>query len=189
MTQRAARTLPAFALVLTIGITVGGCTAAAATGRSASAGSAASAVASATASATARASASVYGPPAPDPACVAAQKAEQTLGTRQGKDQDNESALDQDFTNFASALSAAAQQETHPATAKAMTALATDYTDLVESQSGAAQLPDMSTVEADGTAFEKACSLSLTASRDSFPASDGWLARLPGVSFWAAVVN
>jgi hypothetical protein len=40
-----------------------------------------------------------------------------------------------------------------------MTALATDYTDLVESQSGAAQRPDMNTVEVDGTAFEKACSL------------------------------
>jgi len=158
MTQRAARTLPAFTLVLMVGIAVGGCTAASATGRSTSAGSAASAAASAISTA-ARASKSVYGPPAPDPACVAALKAEQTLGTRQGKDQDDESALDQDFTNFASALSAAAQRETHPATAKAMTALADDYTDLVESQSGAGQLPEMTTVEADGTAFEKACSL------------------------------
>jgi hypothetical protein len=160
MTQRAARTLPAFALVLTIGIAVSGCTAASATGRSASAGSAAS-VAAGTA---ARASDPVYGPAAPDPACVAARKAEQTMATRQSKDQDNQTALDQDFMNFANALSAAAQQETHTATAKAMTALATDYTDLVESQSGEAQLPDMSTVEADGTAFGKACSLSLTAS-------------------------
>jgi hypothetical protein len=159
MRHCAARTLPAFALVLTVGIAVGGCTAASATDRSASAGSAASAAAPATRSAATRASDRAYGPPAPDPACVAALKAEQTLGTRQGKDQDNESALDQDFTNFANALSAAAQQETHPETAKAMTALATDYTDLVESQSGAAQLPDMTTVEADGTAFEKACSL------------------------------
>jgi hypothetical protein len=159
MRHSAARTLPAFALVLTVGIAVGGCTAASATDRSASAGSAASPAAPATGSAAARASKPAYGPPAPDPACVAALKAEQTLGTRQDKDQDNESALDQDFTNFANALSAAAQQETHPATAKTMTALATDYTDLVESQSGAAQLPDMTTVEADGTAFEKACSL------------------------------
>src|SRR5205807_9049092 len=55
-----------------------------------------------------------------------------------------------------------AQRETHPATAKAMTALASDYTDLVASQSGAAQLPDMSTVQNDGTAFDKACSLSFT---------------------------
>jgi len=157
MRHRAARTVPAFALVLTVGIAVGGCTASA-TGRSESAGSAASAAAPATSS-TARASESAYGPPVPDPACLAALKAEQTLGTRQGKDQDNESALDQDFTDFANALSAAAQEEKHPATAKAMTALATDYTDLVESQSGAAQLPDMNTVEADGTAFEKACSL------------------------------
>jgi hypothetical protein len=158
MRHRAARTVPAFALVLTVGIAVGGCTAASATGRSASAGSAASAAAPATGSA-ARASESAYGPPAPDPACLAALKAEQTLGTRQGKDQDNESALDQDFTDFANALSAAAQEEKHPATAKVMATLATDYTDLVESQSGAAQLPDMNTVEADGTAFEKACSL------------------------------
>jgi len=153
-------------LVLTVGISVGGCTAASATGRSASAGSAASADASAAASAAARASASAYGPPAPDPACVAALKAAQTMGTRQGKDQDNESALDQDFTDFANALSAAAQEEKHPATAKAMTALSTDYNDLVESQSGAAQLPDMNTVEADGTAFEKACSLSLKGHED-----------------------
>jgi hypothetical protein len=148
MRQRAARTLPALALVLAVGVAVGGCTAA----------SAASA-ASATSSAAARASQPVYGPPIPDPACVAALKAEQTLATRQSKDQDNESALDKDFTNFANALSGAAQQEKHPATVKAMTALASDYTDLVESQSGAAQLPDMDTVEADGTAFEKACSL------------------------------
>jgi hypothetical protein len=153
MRQRAARTLPAFALVLAVGVTVGGCTAASATGMSASA-------ASGTSSAAARASDPVYGPPAPDPACVAARKAEQTLAARQGNDQNNESALDQDFTDFANALNAAAQRETHPATAKAMTALAADYTDLVESQSGAAQLPDMDTVEADGTAFEKACSLS-----------------------------
>jgi hypothetical protein len=155
MRHRAARTLPAFALALTVGIAVGGCTTASATGRGASA-------ALATISAGGRTTEPAYGPPAPDPACVAARKAEQTLATRQSKDQDNESALDQDFTDFANALNAAAQQETHPATAKAMTALASDYTDLVDSQSGAAQLPDMNAVEADGTAFEKACSLLLT---------------------------
>jgi hypothetical protein len=103
------------------------------------------------------AAAPVYGPVA-DPACAAAEKAEQTLQSRQGADQNDESALDQDFTNFASALSAAAQREKHPATAQAMTALANDYTDLVESQSGAAQLPDMTQVQKDGAAFDKACS-------------------------------
>jgi hypothetical protein len=137
------------------GITVGGC--AAATAGTASSSHAASASSSATATA-GRASATVFGPPGVDPACAAALKAEQILQTRQDKDQDNESALDQDFTNFANALSAAAQQETHPAAAKAMTALASDYNDLVESQSGAADLPDMNTVENDGAAFNKACS-------------------------------
>jgi hypothetical protein len=166
--------------MLTVGIAVGGCTAASATGKSASAGSAASAAAPATGSA-ARTSEHAYGPPAPDPACVAALKAEQTLGTRQGKDQDNESALDRDFTDFANALSADVQEEKHPATAKAMTALATDYTDLVESQSGAAQLPDMNTVEADGTAFEKACSLFLRYVFLSLTLS-GSLASLRGTS-------
>jgi hypothetical protein len=152
MRHRAARAIPALTSVLAVGIAVGGCSAATATARAASAGSASSATASA------RASAPFYGPPGPDLACVAALKAEQTLQARQGKDQNNESALDQDFTNFANALSAAARQEKHPATAKAMTALANDYTDLVESQSGAAQLPDMSTVQNDGAAFDKACS-------------------------------
>jgi len=131
---------------------VAGC--AAATASTAAGGHAAPAAPSATA----RTSAPVYGPPGPDPACGAALKAEQTLRTRQGKDQGNESVLDQDFTSFANALSAAAQQEAHPTAAKAMTALANDYTDLVASQSGAAQLPDMSTVENDGLAFDKACS-------------------------------
>ena len=145
------RAFPAFALVLGAGIAVSGCTTA--TAGTASAGHAASA----TASLTARASAPVYGPPGPDQACTAALTAQQTLQARQGKDQGNESALDQDFTNFANALSAAAQQEKHPAAAKAMTALANDYNALVESQSGTAQLPDMTTVENDGTAFGKAC--------------------------------
>jgi hypothetical protein len=155
MRHRAARAIPALASVLAVGIAVGGCSAATAntTARAASAGSASSATTSA-----ARASAPVYGPPGPDQACVAALKAEQTLQARQGKDQNSESAIDQDFTNFANALSAAAQQEKHPATAKAMTALANDYTALVESQSGAGQLPDMSTIQNDGAAFDKACS-------------------------------
>jgi hypothetical protein len=157
------RTLPAFAWALAAGIAVGGC--ATATAGTASSSHAAAASSSAPASApssapatAARSSAPVFGPPGPDPACAAALKAEQILQMRQVKDQGNESALDQDFTNFASALSAAAQQETRPATAKAMTALANDYNALVESQSGAAQLPDMSTVENDGTTFDKACS-------------------------------
>jgi hypothetical protein len=177
MRYRAGRALPAFVLLLAAGFAAGGCStatagSAAGTGASASgtgasasgsaAGTGASASGSATAtagSATARASAPVYGPPGPDPACAAALKAEQTLRTRQGKDQSDESALDQDFMNFAGTLSASAQRETHPAKAKAMSALANDYTDLVESQSGAAQLPDMSTVQSDGAAFDKACSL------------------------------
>lgn len=97
------------------------------------------------------------GPPAPDAACAAARKAEQTLQARQGKDQASESAIDRDFTNFASALNAAARHATHPATASAMTALADDYTALVASQSGAAQLPSVATMQSDGTAFERAC--------------------------------
>jgi hypothetical protein len=146
MRHRAARSLRVFAPVLAAGLAVGGCTAA--TAGTSSASHAASA---------ARTSAPVYGPPGPDQACAAALKAEQTLRARQGKDQGSESALDKDFMNFASALNAAAQRETHPATAQAMTALANDYTDLVQSQSGAVQLPAMSTVENDGTAFDKAC--------------------------------
>lgn len=145
------RALPAFAVVLAAGLAVGGCA-------TATAGTASGSHTASSSPAAVRTSAPVYGPPGPDPACAAALKAEQTLQTRQSKDQDNESALDQDFTNFASALSAAAQEEKHPATAKAMTTLANDYTALVESQSGAEDLPDMNTVENDGTAFEKACS-------------------------------
>ena len=143
------RAILALASVLAVGIAVGGCATATATAGAARASSVSSA---------ARTSAPVDGPFGPDPACAAALKAEQTLQRRQGKDQNNESAIDQDFTNFANALDTAAQQETHPATAKAMTALANDYTALVESQSGAAQLPDMSTIQSDGTAFDKACS-------------------------------
>jgi hypothetical protein len=152
MRYRAARAIPALALALAVGFAVDSCATAAA-----GAGSAGSA-SPATAPAAARTSAPVYGPPMPDPACAAALKAERALQARQGKDQNSESAIDQDFTNFASALSTAAQQEKHPATAKAMTALASDYTALVESQSGAAQLPDMNTVQNDGAAFDKACS-------------------------------
>ena len=150
MRHRAVRVLPALALALAAGIAVAGCTAA--TAGDASAGSVSAAASSA------RTSARADGPYALDAACVAALKAEQTLQARQGKDENAESALDLDFTNFAAALNAAAQQETHPATAKAMTALASDYTALVESQSGAAQLPDISTVQSDGAAFDKACS-------------------------------
>jgi hypothetical protein len=149
MRHHTVRAIPALASVLAIGMAVGGCATATATAGAAPASSVSSA---------ARTSAPVDGPFGPDPACVAALKAEQTLQTRQGKDQSNESAIDQDFTNFANALNTAAQQEAHPATAKAMTALANDYTALVESQSGAAQLPDMSTVQDDGAAFDKACS-------------------------------
>jgi hypothetical protein len=79
------------------------------------------------------------------------------MQARQGKDQNSQSAIDKDFTDFASALNAAAQHETHPAVAKVMTALADDYTALVESQSGAVPLPSMATVQNDGTAFDKAC--------------------------------
>jgi hypothetical protein len=100
----------------------------------------------------------VDGPPAPDPACAAAKAAEQTLQSSQLQDQNNQSALNQDFMNFAAALSTAAQNEKRPKVAQAMTALASDYTDLVESQSGAAQLPGVSQVQKDGTAFDKACS-------------------------------
>jgi hypothetical protein len=157
MRHRAVRPIPALALVLAVGTAAGGC----ATAGAASGGSAPPA----TASAAARTSAPVYGPPAPDAACVAALKAEKTLQARQVKDQDSESALDQDFTDFADALSAAAQHETRPAAARAMTALASDYTDLVESQSGAAQLPAMNTVQSDGAAFDKACAL-FTVQRD-----------------------
>lgn len=153
MMHRTVRAIPALASVLAVGIAVGGCAAATATARSASSAT----PPSATASATARTSAPAYRPPALDPACVAARKGEQTLQARQGKDQKSESAIDQDFTNFASALNAAGRQETHPDVAKAMTALADDYIALVESQSGAAQLPSMSTVRNDGAAFDKAC--------------------------------
>jgi hypothetical protein len=156
MRHRAVRVIPALALVLAAGIALDGCTAATATA-TASAGVASAGSVSAVAS-SARMSAPVDGPYGLDAACVAARKAEQTLQARQGKDENAESALDLDFTNFAAALNAAAQQETHPATAKAMTALANDYTALVESQSGAAQLPDMSTIQSDGAAFDKACS-------------------------------
>jgi hypothetical protein len=152
--SRAARTASAavaaipLTVVAALAVAVAGCTGSPAT---------ATARPSATATATATA-APVYGPAAPDPACVAAKRAEQTLQSRQGTDQNDESALDEDFTNFAAALSAAAQRETHPATAQAMTALANDYTDLVQSQSGAAQLPDMTQVQKDGATFDKACS-------------------------------
>lgn len=149
--ELATRAVPAVAVALAAGVVIG-CASAAATGT-------ATGGASATASrATARAAAPVYGPPGVDPACVAAERAKQTLMSHQGKDESNQSALNQDFTDFANALSADAQREKRQSAAKAMTALASDYTDLVQSQSGAAQLPDMSQVQSDGTAFDKACS-------------------------------
>jgi len=158
--MRPRRALLTAAAAIAVAAAVTACTA---TGTPAAApGATASVTAGATASATAgptatRAQTPVYGPD-PDPACVAAKQAEQTLQSRQTKDQNDESALDQDFTNFASALNADAQREKSQATAAAMTALASDYTDLVESQSGAAQLPDMTQVQKDGAAFDKACS-------------------------------
>lgn len=142
----------ALALVLAAGLATAGC-AAAAGGTSPAAGGA-SPAASRTAGA---APAPVYGPPAPDPACAAALAAQQTLQARQVTDSGNESALDRDFTNFANALNDAAQRERHPAAARAMTALAGDYTAMVQSQSGGAELPAMATVTRDGTAFGKAC--------------------------------
>ena len=101
---------------------------------------------------------SATAPRQPDPACVAARKAERDLQTHQETDQTDESAIDADFMNFSDALSAAAQHEANPATAKAMTALANDYSALVQSQSGAAPLPDMNTVSSDGAAFDRSCS-------------------------------
>jgi hypothetical protein len=150
--MRPRRALLTAAAAIAVAAAVTACTA---TGTPAAApGTAASATAGPTAT---RARAPVYGPD-PDTACVTAKQAEQTLQSRQTKDQNDESALDQDFTNFASALNADAQREKSQATAAAMTALASDYTDLVESQSGAAQLPDMTQVQKDGAAFDKACS-------------------------------
>jgi hypothetical protein len=162
---------PVVALALTVGAAVVGCATAgaptagapAAATRPAATRPAATRPAAtrpaATRPAATRAAAPIDGPAAPDPACVAAANAEQTLQSRQGKDQNDESALDQDFMNFAAALSAAAQSEKRPAAARAMTALANDYTALVESQSGAAQLPSVSQIQKDGAAFDKACSL------------------------------
>lgn len=148
--QVANRAVPSVALALAVCAAVAGCATAAAT---------AGAPPATTRPAASPPAAPVDGPAGPDAACAAARNAEQTLESRQAQDQGNQSALDQDFMNFASALSAAAQSEKRPAVAQAMTALANDYTDLVESQSGAAQLPDMSQVQKDGTAFDKACDL------------------------------
>jgi hypothetical protein len=151
--RRTVRAILAIAAVLAVGVVVGGCAGAAATAGATSARSASSAAAAVAA----QTSAPMVGPPAPDAACFAARKAEQTLQARQGKDQDSRAAIDRDFTNFASALNAAARQTTHPAVAKAMTALADDYTALVASQSGAAQLPSVAAMQGDGAAFDKAC--------------------------------
>lgn len=149
MTHRRIRTLPICTTVLAVAITVAGCTTTQAAGGTTAPSSTPRTDASATAT--------VGGPHGPDPACVVALKAGQTLQAHQAADQNDESAIDQDFTDFAQALSTAAQQEKQPATAKAMTALANDYSALVDSQSGAAQLPDMTTVENDGANFDKAC--------------------------------
>jgi hypothetical protein len=153
MMHRTVRAIPALASVLAVAIAAGGCSAATGTAGATSAQSAPSA----TAPAAGRTSAPIIGPPGPDPACSAARKAEQTLQVRQSKDQNSQSAIVKDFTTFASALNAAAQQATHPAVVKAMTKLADDYTALVDSQSGAAQLPSADTMHSDGAAFEKAC--------------------------------
>jgi hypothetical protein len=151
---------PVLALALTVGAAVVGCTTAGApAGVTRPATTRAAATVPATRAAATRAAAPIDGPAAPDPACAAAENAEQTLQSRQGKDQNDESALDQDFMKFAAALGAAAQSEKRPAAARAMTALANDYTALVESQSGAAQLPSVSQIQKDGAAFDKACSL------------------------------
>jgi hypothetical protein len=94
---------------------------------------------------------------APDQACTDARSAERALQASQGKDKNNQAALDRDFTSFANRLSADAQRATSPAAAQAMANLANDYNDLVQSQTGGAQLPDMTTVENDGAAFDRAC--------------------------------
>jgi hypothetical protein len=155
MWHRTARPLTALASALAVGIALSGCAAATATTGSTSASGASSAASSAAASA--RPSAHFNGPFGPDAACAAALKAEQTLQERQGKDSASENAIDQDFTNFSNALTAAAGHESDPAKAAAMTALANDYLALVQSQSGAVALPSMSTVQSDGVAFQKAC--------------------------------
>jgi hypothetical protein len=149
MRHRAAHALPVLASALAVTIAVCGCT----NDRTAT-----STAPSTRASLPATTSAPAYGPHGPDPACAATIEAEHDLQSHQNTDQNDESAIDADFMNFAQALSTAAQHESDPAKAKAMTALADDYNALVESQSGAAQLPDMTTVENDGAAVDKACS-------------------------------
>jgi hypothetical protein len=104
------------------------------------------------------AAATASAPPAsPDAACADAVRAERVLEAGQDQDKSNPTALDADFTAFAGRLTADAQKESNPAAAKAMTSLANDYTSLVQSQTGGAELPGMSTVENDGRAFEHAC--------------------------------
>jgi len=102
-------------------------------------------------------SAVVFGPRAPDAACQAAVRAQRALQTSQVRDKTNEKALDADFITFANALNADAGHESDAAAAQAMTKLASDYSDLVQSQSGNAQLPDIATIQSDGTAFNHAC--------------------------------
>jgi hypothetical protein len=144
MRHRAAHTLPVLASALAVTVAICGC---------ANNGTAATST-----RAPVPTTAPVYGPHGADPACADVHTAEQTLQAHQIADQNDQPAIDQDFTDFAQALGTAAQHESSPAKAKAMTALSDDYSALVESQSGAAQLPDMTTVENDGTALDKACS-------------------------------
>jgi hypothetical protein len=109
------------------------------------------------AASTAAAAAPAYGPRAPDASCQAALRAQHTLEVSQVRDNANVTALDADFTKFANALTSDAGHETSSAAAKAMTSLANDYTALVQSQTGNAQLPAMATVQADGAAFTRVC--------------------------------
>lgn len=101
--------------------------------------------------------AAMQGPRVPDAACQAAVRAQRKLETSQVRDKTNATALDADFTAFANALTADAGRETSTAAAQAMNNLANDYIALVQSQSGAAQLPSMSTVQDDGAAFNRDC--------------------------------
>jgi hypothetical protein len=155
MKHRAATVL---ALALLAGPTAAGCSSATAGTVAASSTAAKSAPASSASASSASPSAgTAVAGPVSDPGCVAAKAAEATLIARQTKDQSNETALDKDFTNFANALNNAAGKEQNQAIAQVITTLANDYTALVQSQSGAQQLPDMTTVQNDGAAFDKAC--------------------------------
>lgn len=99
----------------------------------------------------------MQGPRVPHAACQAAVRAQQALQASQARDNTDQTALDADFTKFANALNNDAGRETNSAAARAMTNLADDYTNLVQSQTGNARLPDMTTVENDGTTFSRDC--------------------------------